>query len=119
MCIRDSLYGDAFDDLSPREGDLDGCELVLVDLQDVGSRYYTFVWTAVLVMRAAAKKGIPVLVLDRPNPLGHTRAEGRSLDAEFRSFVGLEPVPVRHALTDVYKRQLLGGASSNRGFAPH
>lgn len=94
-----SLYGDAFDDLSPREGDLDGCELVLVDLQDVGSRYYTFVWTAVLVMRAAAKKGIPVLVLDRPNPLGHTRAEGRSLDAEFRSFVGLEPVPVRHALT--------------------
>jgi len=94
-----SLYGDDFSELSPRESDLDGCDVVVIDLQDVGSRYYTFVWTAVLVMRVAAKKGIPVLVLDRPNPLGLSVVEGRSLDPAFRSFVGLEPIPVRHGLT--------------------
>ncbi len=94
-----SLYGDAFSDLSPREEDLEGCELLVIDLQDVGSRYYTFVWTAVLVMRVAAKRGIPVLVLDRPNPLGQALVEGRALDPAFRSFVGLEPVAVRHGLT--------------------
>ena len=94
-----SLYGEHFSDLSPRDVDFEGVDQVVVDLQDVGSRYYTFVWTAVLVMRAAARLGIPTLVLDRPNPLGHMVAEGRSLDPAFRSFVGLEPLPVRHALT--------------------
>ncbi len=94
-----SLYGESFSDLSPRPEDLDDCELVLIDLQDVGARYYTFVWTAVLVLRAAAARGIPTLVLDRPNPLGKATREGRSLDPKFRSFVGLEPVPVRHGLT--------------------
>lgn len=94
-----SLYGERFGDLSPRPEDLDDLDLVLVDLADVGSRYYTFVWTAVLVLRAAAAKGVPVLVLDRPNPLGKALREGRSLDPRFRSFVGLEPVPVRHGLT--------------------
>lgn len=94
-----SLYGERFSDLSPRPEDLDDLDLVLVDLADVGSRYYTFVWTAVLVMRAAAAKGVPVVVLDRPNPLGKALREGRSLDPRFRSFVGLEPLPVRHGLT--------------------
>ncbi len=93
-----SLYGDHVSDLSPKDDDLRGSELVLVDLQDVGSRYYTFVWTAVLVMRAACRLGIPVLILDRPNPLGRA-LEGRTLDPAFRSFVGLEPLPVRHGLT--------------------
>jgi uncharacterized protein YbbC (DUF1343 family) len=93
-----SLYGDRFEDLSPRAEDLDGLDLVVVDLQDVGARYYTFVWTAVLVMRACAAKGVRVLVLDRPNPLGGAR-EGRMQDPRFRSFVGLEPIPVRHGLT--------------------
>ncbi|HRG94651.1 MAG TPA: DUF1343 domain-containing protein [Polyangiaceae bacterium] len=94
-----SLYGAELSDLSPRPEDLEGCELVVIDLQDVGSRYYTFVWTAVLVLRVAAKLGVPTLVLDRPNPLGKAQREGRSLDPRFRSFVGLEPVPVRHGLT--------------------
>ncbi len=94
-----SLYGASFDDLSPRGEDLDGLDLVVIDLQDVGSRYYTFVWTAVLVMRACAKRGVRVLVLDRPNPLGGTVREGRALDPAFRSFVGLEPIAVRHGLT--------------------
>jgi uncharacterized protein YbbC (DUF1343 family) len=94
-----SLYGDRFEDLSPRPEDLDGLDLVVIDLQDVGARYYTFVWTAVLVMRGCAARGVRVLVLDRPNPLGGSAREGRPQDPRFRSFVGLEPVPVRHGLT--------------------
>jgi len=94
-----SLYGASFTDLSPRDADLDGLDLVVIDLQDVGARYYTFVWTAVLVMRACAKRGVRVLVLDRANPLGGVTREGRALDDAFRSFVGLESIAVRHALT--------------------
>src|SRR5580704_15876355 len=94
-----SLYGASFADLSPRAADLDGLDLVVIDLQDVGARYYTFVWTAVLVVRACAPRGIRVLVLDRPNPLGGTTREGRSQGEGVRSFVGLEPVAVRHGLT--------------------
>jgi uncharacterized protein YbbC (DUF1343 family) len=96
-----SLYGESFADLSPRTEDLAGIDLLIVDLQDVGSRYYTFVWTAVLAMRACARAGVRVLVLDRPNPLGGdaSRIEGRRQTREYCSFVGLEPVPVRHSLT--------------------
>ncbi len=94
-----SLYGASFDDLVPKEADLDGVDLLVVDLQDVGSRYYTFVWTAVLAARACAKKGVRVLVLDRPNPIGGAQIEGCLQRPEFLSFVGLEPVPIRHGLT--------------------
>lgn len=94
-----SLYGERFEDLSPRAEDLRGLDLVLVDLADVGSRYYTFVWTAVLVVRACAAAGVRVIVLDRPNPLGGEVLEGRLVEPDFRSFVGLEPLPVRHGLT--------------------
>jgi uncharacterized protein YbbC (DUF1343 family) len=96
-----SLYGERFEDLSPRADDLAGLDVLVVDLQDVGSRYYTFVWTAVLAMRACAAAGVRVLVLDRPNPLGSDPAsvEGRRQQRPYCSFVGLEPVPVRHALT--------------------
>jgi uncharacterized protein YbbC (DUF1343 family) len=93
-----SLYGTCFDDLSPRAADLAGLDLVVMDLQDVGSRYYTFVWTAVLVLRACAAAKVGVLVLDRPNPLG-SALEGKLQDARFRSFVGLEPTAVRHGMT--------------------
>jgi uncharacterized protein YbbC (DUF1343 family) len=96
-----SLYGERFEDLSPRAEDLAAIDVLVVDLQDVGSRYYTFVWTAVLAMRACARAGVRVLVLDRPNPLGGdaSRIEGRRQTRDFCSFVGLEPIPVRHALT--------------------
>ena len=96
-----SLYGERFEDLSPRPEDLGTIDLLVVDLQDVGSRYYTFVWTAVLAVRACARAGVRVLVLDRPNPLGGDvlRVEGRRQTREHCSFVGLEPLPVRHALT--------------------
>jgi uncharacterized protein YbbC (DUF1343 family) len=94
-----SLYGDLYEDLSPRREHLDGIDVVVIDLQDVGSRYYTFVWTAVLVARACRDAGVRVVVLDRPNPLGGGAIEGRLQKPEFRSFVGLECVPIRHGLT--------------------
>lgn len=96
-----SLYGARFEDLIPSKEDLSDIDLLVVDLQDVGSRYYTFVWTAVLVLRACAEAGVAVLILDRPNPIGgELRAvEGRPQKPRFRSFVGLEPVPIRHSLT--------------------
>jgi uncharacterized protein YbbC (DUF1343 family) len=94
-----SLYGERFEELSPRPEDLDGIDIVVIDLQDVGARYYTFVWTAVLVARACVAAGVRVLVLDRPNPIGGTAVEGRLQDPAFLSFVGLERLPVRHGLT--------------------
>ena len=92
-----SLYGDSFASLVPTRSQLDGIDVLLIDLQDIGSRYYTFVWTMALAMRAAAEAGIAVVVLDRPNPLGGVQIEGGAVQIE--SFVGLASVPVRHGLT--------------------
>jgi uncharacterized protein YbbC (DUF1343 family) len=94
-----SLYGDSFEDLSPRSEWLSGLDAVVIDLQDVGSRYYTFVWSAALMLQACARAGVECIVLDRPNPLGGSVLEGREQRAGYRSFVGLYDVPVRHALT--------------------
>ncbi|HEY2734277.1 MAG TPA: exo-beta-N-acetylmuramidase NamZ domain-containing protein, partial [Polyangiales bacterium] len=70
-----SLYGDSEDALSPSDAQLTGLDAIVIDLQDVGARYYTFVWTAVLILRAAARAGIDTIVLDRPNPLGGAAIE--------------------------------------------
>jgi uncharacterized protein YbbC (DUF1343 family) len=96
-----SLYGDTKERLSPSAAELEGIELLVIDLADVGSRYYTYVWTALLAARAAAAKGIHTVVLDRPNPISGDPAtlEGAPQRDGFLSFVGLEPLPVRHALT--------------------
>jgi uncharacterized protein YbbC (DUF1343 family) len=94
-----SLYGDRIEDLAPQRSDLEHIDLLLVDLQDIGSRYYTFVWTALIAARAAAAVGIHTIVLDRPNPIGGTVVEGRSQEHGFSSFVGWERLPVRHGLT--------------------
>ena len=96
-----SLYGDDPDELVPKAEHLAEIDLLLVDLADVGARYYTFVWTALLAVRAAAKVGVHVVVLDRPNPIGGlaTSVEGQTQQEGFLSFVGLEPVPIRHGLT--------------------
>jgi len=94
-----SLYGERYEDLSPCPEHLDGIDVVIIDLQDVGARYYTFVWTAVLVARACRDAGVRVVVLDRPNPLGGVAIEGRLQDPRYRSFVGLERLPIRHGLT--------------------
>ena len=74
-------------------------DTIVIDLQDVGSRYYTFIWTMALVMRAAGKSDVEVIVLDRPNPLGGTRLEGNVMDPAFASFVGLYPLAIRHGMT--------------------
>ncbi len=74
-------------------------DLVVLDLQDVGARYYTFIWTMALTLAACARTGIPLIVLDRPNPLGGARLEGNVLDPRFASFVGLYPIPVVHGMT--------------------
>ncbi len=94
-----SLYGDKPEDLGPKPEWLDGLDLIVIDLQDVGSRYYTYVWTAALMLKAAASAGVEVLVLDRPNPLGGVRVEGAPQRDGYLSFVGLYPIAVRHGLT--------------------
>lgn len=96
-----SLYGERFEDLSPREEHLAAIDVLLIDLADVGARYYTFVWTALLALRAAARAGVHTVLLDRPNPISGSAAsvEGATQEPGFLSFVGLEPVPIRHALT--------------------
>lgn len=99
-----SLYGAT---RKPTPAQLEGVEALLVDLQDVGARYYTFVWTMLLCMEAAWEKGIPVVVPDRPNPLGGALVEGPLLQADYASFVGLHTVPVRHGLTSGELARLL------------
>jgi uncharacterized protein YbbC (DUF1343 family) len=91
-----SLYSET---RKPSQQMLDGLDLLVVDLQDVGTRVYTYVWTLTHCLEACAQKGIPVLVLDRPNPLGGEVAEGPLLDLRWQSFVGRASVPMRHALT--------------------
>lgn len=91
-----SLYGKT---RQPTPAMLRGLDLLVADLQDVGARYYTFVWTLALAMVACARAGVSVLVLDRPNPLGGLRVEGNVLEERFASFVGLHPLPVRHGMT--------------------
>jgi uncharacterized protein YbbC (DUF1343 family) len=94
-----SLYGSAFESLTPTEADLADIDVLVVDLQDIGSRYYTYVWTMGLAMTAAAAAGVSVVVLDRPNPLGGILIEGGPVSPGYESFVGLGSVPVRHGLT--------------------
>ncbi|MEY4577220.1 MAG: hypothetical protein RL701_1923 [Pseudomonadota bacterium] len=94
-----SLYGADESALSPSDEQLEGLSAIVIDLQDVGARYYTFVWTAVLILRAAAKRGIETIVLDRPNPLGGEIIEGGPQRPGFGSFVGLCDVAVRHGMT--------------------
>jgi len=91
-----SLYGA---ERSPAPETLEGCEALVIDLPDVGARPYTYLWTSLLMVRACARAGIEVFVLDRPNPIGGALVEGALLDEGYRSFVGLFPLPMRHGLT--------------------
>jgi uncharacterized protein YbbC (DUF1343 family) len=94
-----SLYGETFESLTPKAAELADVDVLVVDLQDVGSRYYTYIWTMALAMQAAAKAGVAVVVCDRPNPLGGIAIEGGTVEAKCESFVGLGAVPVRHGMT--------------------
>jgi len=94
-----SLYGSTFESLSPRPEWLQGLDALVFDIQDVGSRYYTYVYTMALAMKAAAKARVPFYVLDRPNPLNGAALEGNLVGEGFRSFVGLYALPNRHGMT--------------------
>ena len=91
-----SLYSET---RSPTPAMLDHIDTLVVDLQDVGTRVYTFEWTTALALEACAAAGKSVVVLDRPNPLGGIMVEGNRIRPGYESFVGLYPVPMRHGLT--------------------
>lgn len=91
-----SLYSET---RKPTPAMLRGLDCFVIDLQDVGTRIYTFAWTMMACLEACAAAGIPVVVLDRPNPLGGEAVEGPLLDPHYASFVGRSPVPLRHVLT--------------------
>jgi uncharacterized protein YbbC (DUF1343 family) len=91
-----SLYGDT---RKPKPEMLKNADVVVIDLQDVGSRYYTFIWTMELCMRACLEESKSIVVLDRPNPLGGVHTEGTVLNPRYSSFVGNRPLPVRHGMT--------------------
>ncbi len=94
-----SLYGHTEASLAPTAAMLDDLDVLVFDIQDVGARYYTFVWTMVLAMRACAKAGKAFVVLDRPNPIGGVHVEGCAIEPGFESFVGLVSCPNRHGMT--------------------
>ncbi len=94
-----SLYGDREESLRPSRRMLEGLDLLVADLQGVGSRYYTYLYTLAHCMDACRDAGVEVWVLDRPNPLGGTLLEGNLVEPGFRSFVGRVPLPVRHGMT--------------------
>ncbi len=91
-----SLYGKV---RKPTNAMLKNIDLLVFDIQDIGTRFYTYIWTMALAMEAAAEQNIPFVVLDRPNPLNGTTVEGNILDPAYSTFVGLFPIPVRHGLT--------------------
>ncbi len=91
-----SLYGETAE---PNTRMLERVDLLLFDMQDVGTRYYTYLSTLFYVLHAAGRAGIPIMVLDRPNPLGGHLIEGPLVESRYKSFVGIAPLPIRHGLT--------------------
>ncbi len=94
-----SLYGTSAASLRPTADSLRGLDVLVIDLQDVGSRYYTFQATMLYCLEAALPLGLPVMILDRPNPIGGTAVEGPALQPGFESFVGCADLATRHGLT--------------------
>ncbi|MGI8671673.1 MAG: exo-beta-N-acetylmuramidase NamZ family protein [Luteitalea sp.] len=91
-----SLYSETRE---PTDAMLEGLDALVIDLQDVGTRVYTFSYTMAYCLKAAARRGLPVIVCDRPNPIGGRVVEGPMLQPGFESFVGLFPIALRHGLT--------------------
>ncbi len=94
-----SLYGSSFESLKPTSEQLHDLDALVIDLQDIGSRYYTFQATMLYCLEACAANGVAVVVLDRLNPLGGVHVEGPALRPAFASFVGPHDIPTRHGLT--------------------
>ncbi|WP_232732312.1 exo-beta-N-acetylmuramidase NamZ family protein [Bacillus sp. mrc49] len=91
-----SLYGKT---KKPTSEMLKDVEVLVFDIQDVGTRYYTYIYTMAYAMEAAKENDIPFIVLDRPNPLGGEAVDGPVLEQEFSSFVGMYPIPLKHGMT--------------------
>ena len=91
-----SLYSETRE---PTAAMLDGLDVLVIDLQDVGTRIYTYIYTMANCLAAARKHGVKVIVCDRPNPIGGEAVEGPMLRPGFESFVGLYPIPMRHGMT--------------------
>ncbi|HPK72906.1 MAG TPA: DUF1343 domain-containing protein, partial [Vicinamibacterales bacterium] len=91
-----SLYSETRE---PTAAMLRGLDVLVIDLQDVGARIYTFVYTMANCLRAAARHGLPAIVCDRPNPVGGDALEGPMLEPGYESFVGQFPIPMRHGMT--------------------
>jgi uncharacterized protein YbbC (DUF1343 family) len=100
-----SLYGKHF---KPTTADLNGINLVIFDIQDVGARFYTYISTLHYVMEACAENNIELMILDRPNPNG-TIIDGPILDTNYRSFVGMHPIPISHGMTIAEYAQMING----------
>lgn len=100
-----SLYGK---NKKPSKTDLEGIDLMVYDIQDVGARFFTYISTLHYVMEACAEDSIPLIILDRPNPLGFYYA-GPVLDTAFQSFVGMHPVALVHGLTVGEYAQMING----------
>lgn len=91
-----SLYGKT---LSPTPAMLKGVDALIFDIQDAGVRFYTYISTLALAMKSAAERGIPFIVLDRPNPIGGENVAGPVLDPRWKSFMGMYPLPIVHGMT--------------------
>ena len=100
-----SLYGD---NKKPKATQLVGIDIMLFDLQDVGARFYTYISSLHYVMEACAENGIPLVILDRPNPNGSI-IDGPLLEKEFTSFVGMHPIPLLHGMTIGEYAQMING----------
>ncbi|HXC04298.1 MAG TPA: DUF1343 domain-containing protein, partial [Bacteroidia bacterium] len=100
-----SLYGNHF---QPTAKDLEGVDVVLFDLQDVGARFYTYLSTLHYIMKACAELKKPLIVLDRPNPNGYY-IDGPVMEEKYKSFVGLHPVPVVYGMTIGEYAQMING----------
>ncbi|MDH5609912.1 MAG: DUF1343 domain-containing protein [Cyclobacteriaceae bacterium] len=101
----ESLYGK---NKKPSPEMLQGIEVMVFDIQDVGARFYTYISTMHYVMEACAEQNIPIIILDRPNPNGHY-TDGPILDTAFHSFVGMHPIPVVHGLTTGELARMING----------
>ncbi|MBP9837695.1 MAG: DUF1343 domain-containing protein [Proteobacteria bacterium] len=106
-----SLYGTTEESLSPKKEDFKNVDILLIDLPDIGTRYYTFAQTAIYCLKVAAATNTKVIILDRPNPLNGIDIEGSDLEDSCKSFCGYAPIPQRHGLT-LAEHCLL----ANRGF---
>lgn len=101
-----SLYGS---NRQPTPKQLEGCDILVYDIQDIGARFYTYISTLGLCMQSAAKAHIPFLILDRPNPLGGQQVSGYIREDKYESFVGQYPVPIQYGLTAGELAQMIQG----------